>query len=215
LNAAERAIRRFGVDATMTQVAAEAGLTKPALYASFPNKGALADALAERIAVELAREIVARVAESRPLREALRGSIDVFCSFAERDPQLYRFLVQGAAGLGRDAKDRRLAIAVGQLTTFGLRTILERTGTDAGPAATWAQATIGALFYTLDWWVQTKAISRALLVDHLTDAAWAVLTSAGIDRFRGPLIASDQASLLIELFTAGEKGAPRDDPRTV
>jgi AcrR family transcriptional regulator len=191
----------------MADVAAEAGLTKPALYASFPNKSALADALTERIALELGREIALLVREDRPLREIVREMVDIFCAFVDRDPELYRFLVQGAAGLGRRFQDRRLVVAAGQLTTFGLRMIMERTGSDPSPAATWGYATVGALFYTLDWWAQTKEISRESLVDHLADAAWAVMAQAGADRLEGPLIPASQASIFVALITNRKDGA--------
>src|SRR5438309_5817829 len=99
LDAAERAIRRVGADVSMSEIAAEAGLTKPALYAAFPNKASLADALAERIALDLGRQIAQLVREDRPVREVTHTMVERFCALADGDPQLYRFLVHGSMGL--------------------------------------------------------------------------------------------------------------------
>ena len=48
LDAAERAIRRAGPQASMDQLAGEAGITKPILYSHFGDRAGLAEALAER-----------------------------------------------------------------------------------------------------------------------------------------------------------------------
>jgi AcrR family transcriptional regulator len=204
MDAAERAIRRAGSDVTMAQIAAEAGLTKPALYASFPNKGALANALAERVALDLGSQLAVLLRQDRPARTVLREVVDTFCGFVEREPALYGFLVQGAAGLGRRFQDRRLVMAIGDLASFGLGTIMVRAGHDAEPAGTWARAIVGALFYTLDWWSHTQAVSRDDLVDYLTDAAWAVMALGGAERIEGPIVAAKQPSIYRDVITGNE-----------
>jgi AcrR family transcriptional regulator len=185
----------------MADVAAEAGFTKPALYAHFPNKSALADALAQRIAVQLAHQIAGLVREDRPLREVVHELVDTFCEFVDYDPELFGFLAQGALGLGRRANERRLVAAAAELAAFGVRRVAEQTGSDPVPATTWGYAMVGAVFYAVDWWSQTRSISRAELVEHLTDAAWAVMSVAGAERMEGPLVPPEQASIFVSLIT--------------
>ena len=48
LGAAERAIRRIGPHASMDEIAAEAGITKPILYSHFGDKAGLVTALSGR-----------------------------------------------------------------------------------------------------------------------------------------------------------------------
>ena len=200
LDAAERAIRRVGADVSMSEIAAEAGLTKPALYAAFPNKASLADALAERIALDLGRQIAQLVREDRPVREVTHTMVERFCALADGDPQLYRFLVHGSMGLDRHFEDRRLVNAAAAVTTFGLRLSMERAHRDPAPAETWAYAIIGGILYALDWWIDTRSVSLESLIDHLTDAAWALLVSAGAEQLEGPLVPPDQPSIFEDLI---------------
>ena len=54
-DAAIRAIRAIGADASMADIAAEAGISKPVLYHHFGDKAGLAAAIADRFLVELGR----------------------------------------------------------------------------------------------------------------------------------------------------------------
>ena len=49
---------------------------------------------------------------------------------------------------------------------------LRRTGADTAAAPAWGYALMGAVFMAADWWVDTHALSRAELVDHLTSLLW-------------------------------------------
>ena len=70
LEAAATAIRRHGPGASMTQIAAQAGVTKPILYRHFRDRDGLVHALAERFAGDLMGELQAALqsdAEPRQL----------------------------------------------------------------------------------------------------------------------------------------------------
>ena len=62
LDAAERAIRRVGPKASMDEIAAEAGITKPILYSHFGDKAGLVTARAERVATQLNETILRELA---------------------------------------------------------------------------------------------------------------------------------------------------------
>jgi len=189
----------------MSEIAAEAGLTKPALYAAFPNKAALADALAERIALDLGRQIAQLVREDRPVRDVTHSMIERFCTLADAEPQLYRFLVHGSVGLDRHFEERRLVNAAAALTTFGLRLSMQRAGRDDAGAETWAFAVVGGILYALDWWIDTRLVSLESLIEHLSAAAWALLADAGAGQLEGPLIPADQPSIFEDLIINGPK----------
>lgn len=95
--------------ATMSDVAAHAGCTKPTLYAHFRDKEALYDAV-------LAREI--RVLEGRlfaaydgaralPLHDLIDASMRVFFDYAGEEPDGFRLLFGGQGGVSlSDARDQ-------------------------------------------------------------------------------------------------------------
>ena len=179
--AARQAIAQLGPDASMAAIAGVAGYTKPALYAAFEDKASLADGLAAEVSGELAQRIGSLVADDRRLPVALRGAIDAFCQFVEDEPALFRFLVQGAAGFGRSLGERRLLVSVGEQVGALLAEGLEAAGADPAPAATLGYALMGSVFMAADWWVDSRMVSRAELVDQLT-----VFVGSGLAAFAVP-----------------------------
>lgn len=156
----------------MAAIAERAGFTKPALYAAFAGKAALAAALGGEVAAELRTSIVAGLASSPTPEAGLRLAIDAFFRFAETETALFRFLVQGAAGFGRAFYERQLPAEVGDAMTALIAAGLRRSGADPSTAPAWGYAVMGAVFMAADWWVDTRAVTRDDLVDHLTSLLW-------------------------------------------
>src|SRR5689334_18692300 len=86
----------------MADIAAEAGISKPVLYTHFGDKAGLAAAVADWYLGDLGETLERVFANVDDPRAAVRDAIDVFAQFAEREPALYRFLVTGAEGTGRE-----------------------------------------------------------------------------------------------------------------
>ena len=92
----------------------------------------------------------------------------------ERDPSLYRFVVQGVTAdtadtLGdfMDQVGRRVAIVVGEQ--------LRAAGQDSGGAEPIAHGIVGMVHSAGDWWVERQTMPRARLVGYLTDLLWSGL----------------------------------------
>lgn len=90
LDAITDAIRIYGSEQTMDQLAAAAGVSKPLLYTHFGDRVGLAAALAER-AAGLAPD--SRPASSGPATDVV-ALCDRFVGFAETDPHLFRWLLR-------------------------------------------------------------------------------------------------------------------------
>jgi AcrR family transcriptional regulator len=172
LDAAARAIRRLGAGASMADIAAEADLTKPILYAHFGDKAGLATALSERFTADLVPQVLGAFEKEIPATEMVREAIDAFIAWVEREPELYRFLVRGVAGGASSFVDQNIVSAFGTQLSQVLRTGLRNAGADSGPAEVWSFSILAAVFAGAEWWLERKTMSRADLVDYLATLVW-------------------------------------------
>ena len=173
LETAIACIRREGPDASMDEIAAEAGVTKPIVYRYFRHKADLYDAIAVRYTESVAADVRKALRRKDP-RESLRAGIDAYIRLVDRDTEIYRFLMQRAR-LSRVSDDgpvenfmRRLGDEIGLVLGERLRQL----GLDSGPAEVWGHAIVGTVSASVDWWVERRVLPRRRLVQYLTDLLW-------------------------------------------
>src|SRR6266571_848339 len=87
LDAAVRCLRREGAGASMDEIAAEAGVSKPILYRHFRHKAELYEALAVRYTDEIAADLRKTMRRKDHPRVVLRASIDSYIRLVERKPR--------------------------------------------------------------------------------------------------------------------------------
>jgi AcrR family transcriptional regulator len=179
LAAAVLAIRDHGAEASMTDIAEAAGITKPILYRHFGDRAGLAQALAQRAVVRLSGFLAERLTADLPPRERMREAIGAFVSFTEEEAALYAFLVRGADG------DEGLVEGIARQIATVLAAGLRQVGGDSGPAELWSHAIIGAVFSGAQWWAGRGISRRDQLVDDLTALLWDGLASTGLDAAGG------------------------------
>ena len=155
----------------MDEIAAEAGITKPILYRHFGDKDGLYEALAGRYVEEL-KEALLPAAKARGARERLAATIDAYLAYVEREPERYRFLL-GAAEQSRTAalmqafrRDRVERCA--DTATANLR----KVGIEGAVGELWAHAVSGLIREAGIWWLETRALPRRRVVEHLTAVVW-------------------------------------------
>lgn len=170
LDAADRVIRTKGSTASMNDIAAEAGITKPILYRHFADKGGLYTALADRYISMLRERLTSALLTRGGLRARTRATIDAYLAVIEQEPQVYRFLVQRAAyeepGVAGEVADfvRRFATDL----AVGLRHEPQLQGITGTEAAVKAHAIAGMVAQAGDYWLETEDLPREVVVDRLT-----------------------------------------------
>ncbi|HEX7166628.1 MAG TPA: TetR/AcrR family transcriptional regulator [Acidimicrobiales bacterium] len=184
LDAALQAIRRLGAGASMQELAAEAGVTKPILYRHFGDREGLVYALADRVSADLMRAIGVALAQPEvDPRGTVEATVDAFVAFIERDPEVYRLLVEhvhksdatAAEALGGFLRQ------VGQSIALVLGEQLRAVGQDSGGAEVLAHGMVGLVHASGDWWLEHRTMPRARLVAYVTDLLWGGLSSMGLD----------------------------------
>jgi AcrR family transcriptional regulator len=173
LDAAIDVIRRRGADVTMEEMATAGGITKPILYRHFVDRDGLVAAVTETALREIAAILDAKLGEalSDTPPHSIRATIDAFFEYVEREPELYRFIVENDARRGGPATvafTERIAERVAETLAHGL----VEHGRDPAPAAIWGRAIVGMVQNTAAWWTGGAQISRQDSVDALTDLAW-------------------------------------------
>jgi AcrR family transcriptional regulator len=173
LDAAIDVIRREGADVTMEEMATAGGISKPILYRHFVDRDGLVAAITERALDEIGELLDGKIAEARADEppHSIRATIDAFFEYVERDPELYRFIVDNGAkraNVATVAFVDRIAERVADTLGAGLA---ER-GHDPAPAAIWGRAIVGMVQTTAAWWISGAAIDRRQAVDTLTDLVW-------------------------------------------
>lgn len=172
LEAADRVVRRRGPDASMDEIAAEAGITKPILYRHFGDKDGLYAALVERYLRLLYRDAEATLAEPNP-RRRIAAAVAAFLAAVEREPEVFRF-VRRATTEQREAAEaagafvREHAARIAEAT----RVDLERIGFAPEAAEPWAHGIVGMMQFVAAWSLDTRSQSGERLAEQMTSLLW-------------------------------------------
>ncbi len=172
LAAADRVIRRRGPDASMDEIAAEAGVTKPIIYRHFGDKDGLYAALVGRYMRALYREADRALVEPNP-RRRVAAAVGAFLAAVEQQPEVFRF-VRRATTEQREAAVVAGAFVAGHAAKIAqvTRQDLERLGLDVDAAEPWAHGIVGMMQFVAAWWLDTRTMPLDRLVDQVTTLLW-------------------------------------------
>ncbi|HET9091103.1 MAG TPA: TetR/AcrR family transcriptional regulator [Acidimicrobiales bacterium] len=178
LQAALEVIRRDGAAASMEEMAAEAGITKPVLYRYFGDREGLLSAVGERFAEVLVDRLRAAVSghlEDSP-EVVVRLAIEAYVGFIAEDPALYGFLTRQAppGGAALVGVVDTVAGFIEELIDEGL----SRRGLSTRPAATFAHGVVGMVHLAGARWARSGEVGRAELVADLASLVTYGLTGA-------------------------------------
>ncbi len=169
LEAAVQVIRRAGSTASMDEIAAQAGITKPIVYRYFGDRAGLYQAVAERYCADLTSRFQSAVSTSGDLRVNVVTAIDAYLAFVQDDPQVHQFLLH-------PQHTTRPAVTfgyhVGESIADLLRRRLEAARRDTGPAGPWGHTIAGMVQGASTWWLVHPEVPRATLVERLSTLLW-------------------------------------------
>ncbi len=181
LDAALTVIRRDGPTTSMGAIAAEAGVTKPVLYAHFGDKAGLSAAIARHVADELVESITGTLAEASDLPGTIRASVEAFVDFVEADPELFSFLLYPSGGRSPDEDLRSLIETLAGRIEANLGPEDAASGVPP-PVALRIRAVLGLAYTSVDWWIRDgrESMGRDELVETLTALAVSVFAETGL-----------------------------------
>jgi AcrR family transcriptional regulator len=169
LAAAERVIARTGSSASLDEIAAEAGVTKPIVYDRIGSRAELSNALATRLSSHLL-ERAAHI--DAPFdRDGLAMLFRITFETLADHRELFLYVTRGAAD---DTAERALFLA--SLSAQPLAKVIESWRTqqsrDQAVALPWAFGLVGMLNMAALWWLEEGDRPVGQLADELADLAW-------------------------------------------
>lgn len=166
LKVAHDLFAKYGyAEATMDEIAATVGVTKPLLYAYFGNKERLYIACMERAGDALTTEIADAVAATDSPGEALGAGVRAFFGFLDSDRAAWAVLFDETlprrGEIARRVDEYRGRIA--ELVSGSMVEQLPQDRRDAARAEVEALSTaiLGAAEALAHWWLRTEAMSAA------------------------------------------------------
>jgi AcrR family transcriptional regulator len=200
--AAVAAIDRHGPTASIEDIAAAAGVSKPVLYRYFADKTDLFAAVGTWGANTVLERLMPALVAEGTLRERVDLGCDAYLAALEEHPNVFLLLVQHRVGGQADPlADGKAAIAAAIARVMG--DVLRGYGVDAGGAEPWAHGLVGLGLSTGEWWLTRRTMSRTAVAGYLASFVWHAL--AGIGAAYGLAVDDPDEGLRL---VAPEEGTP-------
>lgn len=176
--AAVAAIDEHGSGASIAQIAASAGVSKPVLYRYFTDKDDLYRAVGQWSAEQVIDQLVPVLTGKGPLRDRVYAGCEAYIAVVAEHPQVFLLLVEHRSA------DDPLADGKDQIaTTFAklMGDTLRRLGVDAGGAEPWAHGLIGMGLSVGEWWLRRDIMSQQATASYLASFVWHAFSGFAAD----------------------------------
>lgn len=178
-------MHRLGPNASMGDIAAEANLTKPVVYACFKSKSGLGRAILEHYLTQIRPEALMAMGGERSQRAIVRAIVVPMVAFVEREPDVYRFLIVALGTCSSTLSPSLfgpLDILADQLSV-GFGTAFKRRGANPRSAEMLAYSVLAATLASVEWWDRwtPRRTSVEEITDWITDFICGGLSTAGLE----------------------------------
>jgi AcrR family transcriptional regulator len=176
------AVRRFGPEVSLDQIADAAEVSKPVFYAEFGDKNGLVDAMAVVLAAGIEEQVRADVAAAGRfdanlvIRSIIHGLIDLI----DAEPHLYGYIVRSLRMRDRGLLDNALARVVHERASFIISALGEEMLRQDLEVLT--AGVFGFVFGVVESWVETRRPPKEDLVATITAAIEAGLAAVAAQR---------------------------------
>ncbi|MBB4931485.1 AcrR family transcriptional regulator [Lipingzhangella halophila] len=170
LDAADAVIQRDGPDASMSAIAAEAGISKPILYRHFGDKSGLYRSLAERHVDPLVDRVRSELYGDDGLERRTRATVGVYLQMIRRNLNLYRFLMDRATAEDPGTRGH-LGLMVRRMAEDLAETLVDRGYYDDHVRAQIvAHGVVGMVQAAGEWWLGHPEVAAEDVLEDLVAA---------------------------------------------
>ncbi|WP_426297558.1 TetR family transcriptional regulator [Arthrobacter sp. R-11] len=178
IKAARKAVHTLGSDASMEDIAAAAGTSKPVFYRYFGDKAGLQQAMGEVVLAQMQRKMKEAVATATSAREGLFAMVSAYLQMAGASPNVYAFVTRLPHGEAGQQDAIAASGALGHffesISAMMAAPMREHLGPDAEVLiGYWPTAAIGMVRSAGELWLSSpdspgKPDEQAM-AEHLTD----------------------------------------------
>ena len=165
---------------SVEEIAQRAAVSKPVVYEHFGGKEALYAVIVDREMETLLERVTSSLTNNRS-RSRLEAVALALLTYMEERTDGFRILVHGSPATGGDPKySSLLNDAISQVEHI-LAGDFDRRGFDASLAPLYAQALVGMVSVTAQWWLDVREPSKEVVAAHLVNLCWNGLTHLEMD----------------------------------
>ncbi|MDJ0394030.1 TetR/AcrR family transcriptional regulator [Rhodococcus sp. G-MC3] len=166
-----------GYEATsVEEIAVRANVSKPVVYEHFGGKEGLYAVIVDREMSTLLQMITSSLAQNRSRVRVERVALALL-TYVEERTDGFRILVRDSPVAAADGKySSLLNDAVSQVGHI-LAADFTRRNFDAGFAPLYAQALVGMVSMTAQWWLDVREPSKEVVAAHVVNLCWNGLTN--------------------------------------
>ena len=172
LGVGRRLFAERGYDgASMEEVAARAGVSKPVVYEHFGDKEKLYHAVVDREVRALLEQITAALTSGHP-RRLLEQATLALLRYIEEDTDGFRVLMRDSPMMSGGGSFAGLLNEVAHRVQHHVAAGFAARGYDGGTAELYSQALTGLVAFTGRWWLDVRQPPREVVAAHLVNLVW-------------------------------------------
>lgn len=173
LDVARELLAERGFEATsVEEIAHRAAVSKPVVYAHFGGKEGIYAVVVDREMRRVLDRIESSLAEDAHPRALLERAAQAFLAYVEECPDGFRILVRDSPVAGSGGTFSSLLGDIAGQVEHILGVHFDHYGYDPKLAAVYAQALVGMVALTGQWWLDVRAPSRDEVAAHVVNLAW-------------------------------------------
>ncbi|WP_018158234.1 TetR/AcrR family transcriptional regulator [Demetria terragena] len=168
-------------NATVEQIASEAGVTKPVVYEHFGGKEGLYQVVVDREIQTLVDTVASTLTSGVQGRPLLTRAALAMLTYVEERPDGFRVLSHDSPAWHGTGRIGSLLSDIGERVELILADDFTKSGLDPRFASIYSQMLVGMVAYTADWWLEHEPdLTKEELAAHLSNFAW-----NGLERLHG------------------------------
>lgn len=156
--------------ASVEDIAARAGVSKPVVYEHFGGKEGLYAVVVDREMIRLERIITDALSRGRS-RVRVEQAVIALLTYVEEETDGFLILVRDLVPGQDQSYATLLNTAVGQVSHI-LGDSFERQGLDPEVAVLYGQALVGMVSMTAQWWLDERQPAKEVVAAHIVNLCW-------------------------------------------
>ena len=159
--------------ATVEEIAAQAGVTKPVVYEHFGGKEGLYAVVVDRAIQAMIAALTDAIADPVDIRTLVERAMFAVLEFMEDSPSSFEVLVRSSPSWHAEGSAASLMSAIGAQVEDLFLTTFSAQGFDPTPAPIYVQALLGSVALTGIWWIHTEdRPPKEVVAAHFVNLIW-------------------------------------------